>query len=108
MPSGLVSLNCGGGFTEGPGADVACRGAAGARARAVTLLGGGRVGYLRAAAPAAPAAFELEEPMVAVRGLETSLLGLSVVEMQEHRIRQIAIFRSMDPVPSRVVHRPNS
>lgn len=29
----------------------------------MTLLGGGRVGYLRAAAPAAPAAFEDEEPI---------------------------------------------
>ena len=30
----------------------------------MTLLGGARVGYLRAAAPAAPAAFEEEEPIL--------------------------------------------
>lgn len=69
MPSGLLSLNCGGGFTVGPGVGGACRGAGGAGARAVTLLGGARVGYLRAAAPAAEVAFELEAPILACVGL---------------------------------------
>ena len=69
LPAGFVSLNCGGGFTVGPGASGACLGAEGAGARAVTLLGGARVGYLRAAAPAAPAAFEEELPIVGMRGL---------------------------------------
>jgi hypothetical protein len=54
----------------GPGAGLAaCRGAEGAGARAVTLLGGARVGYLRAAAPAAVALFEAEEPMLVREGL---------------------------------------
>ena len=69
LPAGFVSLNCGGGFTVGPGAGGAWRGAEGAGALAVTLLGGARVGYLRAAAPAAPAAFEEELPIVGLRGL---------------------------------------
>lgn len=44
----------------------------------MTLLGGARVGYLRAAAPAAPAAFEDEEPMVECGVIER----VGVVEMQ--------------------------
>ena len=70
VPSGLDSLNRGAGFALGPGALVCggggggCVWRAGAGARAVTLLGGARVGYLRGAAAAAPAAFEEEAPMV--------------------------------------------
>ena len=74
IPAGLLSVNCGGGFTVGPGADGACRGVEGGGARAVTLLGGARVGYLRAAAPAAPAAFEEDEPMLECGGIK--LVGL--------------------------------
>ena len=60
VPSGALSLN------RGVGA-VVCGGVwrAGAGARAVTLLGGARVGYLRAAV-AAPVAFEEEAPMACV------------------------------------------
>ena len=58
VPSGALSLN------RGAGA-VVCGGVwrAGAGARAVTLLGGARVGYLRAAVVAAPVACEEEAPM---------------------------------------------
>lgn len=65
VPSGLLSLNRGTGFALGPGAASGVW-RAGAGARAVTLLGGARVGYLRAAVVAAPAAFEEEAPMVCV------------------------------------------
>ena len=50
-------------------------------ARAVTLLGGARVGYLRAAAPAAPAVFETfeaEEPILGVGFIKIRW----IVEMQ--------------------------
>jgi hypothetical protein len=64
VPSGLLSLNRGTGFALGPGGGGVWRADAGARA--VTLLGGARVGYLRAAVVAAPVAFEEEAPMMCV------------------------------------------
>lgn len=89
VPSGALSLN------RGAGA-VVCGGVwrTGAGARAVTLLGGARVGYLRAAVVAAPVAFEEEAPMVCVPYMYICLCegdvwgnwGIGwVVEMQEVR-----------------------
>ena len=63
-PSGAVSLNRGAGFALGAEGCGVWR--EGAGARAVTLLGGARVGYLRAAVVAAPVAFEEEAPIVCV------------------------------------------
>lgn len=64
LPCCLVSVACGGGGTVGPtfGACAGAEGAEGAGARVVVFVGG-RVGYLRAADPAALPALEAELPM---------------------------------------------
>lgn len=75
----FTSLASTGGWTEGPGAGVvlaAWGGGAEAAGVRVVALGGERVGYLRALAPAVLAAFEEAEPMIG------RAVGLRIVELQ--------------------------
>lgn len=64
LPSVFASLACGGGRTEGP-AFADCGGAGETGGARVVVFGGGRVGYLRALAPATRAPFDAVEPIVA-------------------------------------------
>jgi len=61
-PCVFVSVACGGGCTVGPAVGT-CAGAEATVGR-VVVVGGGLVGYLRAAEPAALPAFEAELPIV--------------------------------------------
>lgn len=80
IPAVLVCVACARGCTEGPGVLLAAMFAAGgadATGGRVVVVGGGLVGYLRVAEPAAFAPFDAEAPMFGVQGAGRG----SVVEM---------------------------